>query len=465
MDREHAELQRASREHLLLHFARNGAFGPDRELLVLDRGEGPYVFDTRGRRYVDALSSLFCAQIGYSYGDEMADVARDQFRRLAFNTNWATAHPPAIALAERLAGIAPGDLNHVFFASGGSEAVEAAWKVVRQFHVANGEPQRQKAIARRVAYHGVTLGALALTGVAPFKQPFGPPAIPTRHVSWTNAFRPPPGVVGEGLTRALLDELEDAIVAEGPETVAMIIAEPVQNAGGCITPPDGYWRGLREIADRYGILLVADEVITGFGRLGEWFGVARYGAVPDIVTLAKGITSAYAPMGAVMVSDRVAGPLYDEGRTLLHGITFGGHPVSAAIALRNIEIFERDGVLDNVRLLEGHLRARLEELRRLPIVGDVRGAGFFWAVELVSDGNAATFNAEARERLLRGFLPRRLLDARLIARADDRGDSVLQIAPPLICDRGVLDEIVDGLADVLDDAGRAMGVESATTVA
>ncbi len=448
----------------LLHFTRNGAYGSGgSELLVLDRAEGPYVFDTAGRRYLDGLSSLFCAQIGYSYGAEMAEVARAQMERLPFNTVWATAHPPVLELGERLTALAPDGIGKAFFTSGGSESVEAAWKIVRQFHIANGQPERRKAIARKIAYHGVTLGALALTGVERFKEPFGPPAIETRHVSNTNSFRSEEQ--GEELTRTLLAELEDAVLAEGPETVAMIIAEPVQNAGGCLVPPPGYWAGLREIADRHGILLVADEVITGCGRLGEWFGVTRYGATPDLITIAKGLTSAYAPMGAVLVSDRVAAPLYEGKTTLLHGITFAGHPLCAAIALRNIEIFERDGVLENVHAREEGLRERLETLRELPIVGDVRGEGFFWAVELVKDDQGTRFDPDERERLLRGFMPARLLEARLIARADDRGDAVLQIAPPLISDDAVLDEIVDAMRTVLADAGRFMGLPRALATA
>ncbi|HUO74770.1 MAG TPA: aspartate aminotransferase family protein [Solirubrobacteraceae bacterium] len=443
----------------LLHFARNGDFASGAsDLLVLERGEGPYVFDTHGRRYVDGLSSLFCAQIGYSYGSEMAAVATDQLERLAFNTMWSTAHPPALELADRLTGLAPDGIGKVFFTSGGSESVEAAWKIVRHFHLANGQPERRKAIARKIAYHGVTLGALALTGVGPFKEPFGPPAIETRHVSNTNQFRN--AETGEALTRTLLAELEQVVFEEGPETIAMIIAEPVQNAGGCLVPPPGYWTGLREIADRHGILLVADEVITGCGRLGEWFSVTRYGATPDLITIAKGLTSAYAPMGAVLVADRVAQPLYDDKRALLHGITFGGHPLCAAIALRNIDIFARDGVLENVRAREAGLRERMESLRELPIVGDVRGEGFFWAAELVKDEDGTRFDADERERLLRGFMPGRLREAGLIARADDRGDSVLQIAPPLISDDAVLDEIVEAMRSVLADAGRFAGVKT-----
>jgi adenosylmethionine-8-amino-7-oxononanoate aminotransferase len=442
-------LQQSARDHLLLHFSRNGSPDP---LLVLERGEGPYVFDTEGTRYLDGLSSLFCAQLGYSYGEELASVAAAQLQRLAFSTVWGTAHPAAIELAETLADLMPGDLDHVFFTGGGSESVESAWKLVRQYHVANGEPQRTKAIARDVAYHGVTLGALAFTGLPKMKEQFGPPAIPVTHVANTNAFRAADGEDEAAFCARLLGELEQAIQAEGPDTVAMIILEPVQNAGGCLVAPAGYWKGVREIADRHGILLVSDEVICGFGRLGEWLGVERYGVVPDLATTAKGLTSAYAPMGAVMVSDRVAAPLYDAGRMLLHGITFAGHPLCAAIALRNLEIFRRDGILENVRALEPHLQARLDELRALPIVGDVRGAGFFWAIELVGDEEGRRLDADERERVLRGFLPGRLLEAGLIARPDDRGDAVLHVAPPLISDAAVLDELAAKVGEVLTDA-------------
>jgi adenosylmethionine-8-amino-7-oxononanoate aminotransferase len=247
---------------------------------------------------------------------------------------------------------------------------------------------------------------------------------------------------------------------EGPETIGMVIAEPIQNAGGCLMPPDGYWPGVREICDRHGIVLVADEVISGCGRVGEWFAAPRYEGRPDVITLAKGLTSAYAPMGAVLVSEKVAEPFYRPKATLLHGITFGGHPLSAAIALKNIEIFEREGILDNVRRLTPYLsRQLIEKVLPLPIVGDVRGDGFFWAAELVRDSNNTRLDDDETEELVRGYLPRRILESGLIARPDDRGDTVLQIAPPLISDELVLDEVVDAMRDVLTDAGKHMGVE------
>jgi adenosylmethionine-8-amino-7-oxononanoate aminotransferase len=453
----HDQLQASARDHLLLHFAKQRPG----ELLVLERGEGPYVFDTGGRRYIDALSSLFCAQLGYSYGEEMAAAAASQLTTLAFNTNWGTAHPPSIELAERLADVAPDPGSSVFFTSGGSEAVEAAWKLVREHFLALGQPQRTKAIARDIAYHGVTLGALSFTGVDRFKEPFGRPAIDVAHVANTNAFRAPDGADPAAFCTRLLSEVEDAILAAGPDEVALIIAEPVQNAGGCLTPPPGYWEGLRALAGKYGALLMADEVITGCGRLGEWFGIAREGVVPDLISIAKGLTSAYAAMGAVIAAERVIEPIAERGAVVRHGITFGGHPVSAAIALTNMEIFERDGVLENVRELEPHLAERMGTLCSLPIVGDVRGRGFFWAMELVKDAGNTRFDQAERDRLLRGFLPGRLLEAGLIARADDRGDAVLQIAPPLISDRELLDEIVERLGDVLADAGEHMGLATA----
>ncbi|MBS1861248.1 MAG: aminotransferase class III-fold pyridoxal phosphate-dependent enzyme [Actinobacteria bacterium] len=448
----------SDRSNLLLHFTANGAYGPGgSELLVLERGEGPYVFDTDGRRYVDGLSSLFCSQIGYSYGEEMAAAAAAQLGRLSFNTNWATAHPPAIELASALVERAPAGMAAAFFTSGGSESVEAAWKMARQYHLANGEPQRTKAIARDIAYHGVTLGALSFTGVPRFKEPFGRPAIDTRHVSNTNSFRSPLG--GEELTTALLEELDRAIEEEGPDQVAIVIAEPIQNAGGCLVAPPGYWQGVRQICDRYGILLIADEVIAGCGRLGRWFASDHYGIRPDLITIAKGLTSAYAPMGAVIAGDRVAEALRRPGVSLLHGITFGGHPLCAAIALQNVEIFERDGVLENVRRRGSYLRDRLEQkLRPLPIVGDLRGDGFFFAAEMTPDGGEGRFESDQVARLVREIVPRLLLERGLIARADDRGDPVLQIAPPLISDDAVLDEVVDAMRDVLAAAGDEIGL-------
>jgi adenosylmethionine-8-amino-7-oxononanoate aminotransferase len=449
-------LEQRALKHLLLHFSRNGAYGPGgARLPVIVRGEGPYVWDADGNRYFDAMSGLISSQLGYSFGDEMGAAGAEQLRELFFVPTWAQAHEPAIELAARLAELAPGDLNQAFFTSGGGDSNESAWKIARQYHLFNGEPQRTKAITRKVAYHGATLGALALTGVEPYREPFAPAAIDVRHVSNTLRFRAADGDDEEALCARLLTEVEDCLLAEGPETISLILAEPVQTAGGCITPPDGYWAGLREIADRHGILLAADEVVTGFGRLGHWLGGDRFGIVPDLITAAKGMTSSYAPMGAVLVSDRVADAFRaDAKRTLLHGLTFGGHPLSCAIALKNLEILEREGVAGNVLEFEPLLRQRLGELLAFPGVGDVRGAGFMWAIEFARPDGGTLTDGE-RERLLREFLPERLRVAGIVTRTDDRGGHpVMFVAPPLICDADQLDELLGGIAEVIADSDR-----------
>ena len=449
------ELSASASRHLLLNMTPNGSVGTDGDnLFVVQRGEGPYVDDADGRRYIDGLSGLYCCQLGYSYAAEFAEAADRQLRELCFSPLWsASAHPTAIELAERLSRIAPVDIEHTFFSGGGAEAVETAWKIARKYHALRGDPGRTKAIARRGVYHGLTVGTLSFTDDPGLKEPYGPPAIETRFVSHTNRFGLPGELADDAAyTAHLLGELEAAILAEGPETIAMLIAEPVQNRGGCITPPEGYWPGLRALADRYGFLLVADEVITAFGRLGEWFGGDRYGARPDIVTVAKGITAGYAPMGATLVGTKVTEVLNRPGEVLNHGYTFGGHPLSAAIALRSLDIMERDGILDNVRGLQDHLATRMNSLAALPIVGDVRGAGFFYACELVGDLDDGGFSDTARAALVADLVPRRLREAGLLARVYNRAAPLVQIAPPLISDRQLLDRIADIIADTLDEA-------------
>jgi adenosylmethionine-8-amino-7-oxononanoate aminotransferase len=446
-------------QHLLLNMTANGSLGRDGEdLFVVRRGDGPYVEDVDGNRYIDGLSGLYCCQLGYSYAEEFATAAAEQLRELCFSPLWsASAHPTAIELAERLAGIAPRDVEHTFFSSGGAEAVEAAWKIARKYHALRGESRRTKAISRRGAYHGLTLGALSLTDDPGLTEPFGPPAIETVFVSNTSRAGQPSEFADDAVfTRHLLAELEGAIIAAGPETIAMLIVEPVQNRGGCITPPDGYWPGLRALADRYGFLLVADEVITAFGRLGEWFGGDRYGARPDIVTVAKGITAGYAPMGATLVGAQVAEVINRPGAVLNHGYTFGGHPLSAAIALRSLHIFERERILDNVRDLQDHLAKRMADLSPLAIVRDVRGAGFFYALELAGDAEDGGFTDAARGALVADLIPRRLREAGLLARVYNRAAPLLQIAPPLVSDRELLDRIADVIADTLDEASQAL---------
>jgi adenosylmethionine-8-amino-7-oxononanoate aminotransferase len=446
-----AELQQAARDHLWLHFTRMGGY-KEHEIPVIVRGEGCYLEDSNGKRYLDALAGLFTVQIGYSYGEEVGEAAAAQMRELPFYTNWSYAHPRAIELAAEVARLAPGDLNRLFFVSGGSEAIEAAWKLARQYHQARGE-RRWKAVSRRTAYHGTTMGALSINGIAALRAPFEPLVPDVIHVRNTNRYHRAPEETEEEFTAFLLDDLESAIVAEGPGTVALVVMEPVQNAGGSITPPAGYWQGVREICDRYGILLCADEVITAFGRLGAWFGSELYDIRPDIVTCAKGLSSAYASIGAVIAADHVVEPFLGEKEMYAHGITFGGHPVQCAIALKNLEIMQREKIVERVVENEDAFRASLEQLLDLPIVGDLRGRGYFWALELVRDKETrAGFSDEESESLLRDFLSPRFFEKGLICRSDDRGDPVVQISPPLIAGQAEFDEIAGILGDVLAEA-------------
>jgi adenosylmethionine-8-amino-7-oxononanoate aminotransferase len=473
------QLQQAARDHLWLHFTRMGGYR-DGEVPVIVRGDGCYLEDANGKRYLDALAGLFAVQIGYSYGDEVGEAAAAQMRELPFYTNWSYAHPRAIELAAEVASLAPGDLNRVFFVSGGSEAVESAWKLARQYYSARGEQRaavahapahqvrvdfdaeqaarytggrRWKAISRNVAYHGTTMGALSINGIPALRTPFEPLVPEVLHVRNTNRYHRPPAETEEEFTSFLLDELRQTIEATGPDTVAMVIMEPVQNAGGAFTPPAGYFQGVRALCDEYEILLCADEVITGFGRVGAWFGSERYDIRPDLVTCAKGLSSAYASIGAVIATDRVMEPFLQGERMYTHGVTFGGHPVAAAIALKNLEIMRREKIVEHVASQQEPVRETLAQLLELPIVGDLRGTGFFYAIELVKDRDTReTFSDEECERLLRGFLTPRMFEAGLICRADDRGDPVIQISPPLIAGQTEWDELVGILGTVLEEA-------------
>jgi adenosylmethionine-8-amino-7-oxononanoate aminotransferase len=454
MDRD--ALQEAARKHLWMHFTRLGSY-QRADVPIITRGEGCYVWDDQGQRLLDALSGLFTVQVGHGR-KELSEAARAQAEKLAYFPIWSYAHPSAIELAERISELAPGDLNRVFFTGGGSEAVESAWKLARQYFRATGEAQRTKAIARKIAYHGTTLGALALTGVPGLRVPFEPLAPGGIHVANTDRFRCPMCEHAPACTLACADDIEEAILFEGPETVAAVFLEPVQNAGGCIPPPPGYFDRVREICDRYGVLLVSDEVICAFGRLGEMFGCERYGYQPDMITTAKGMTSGYSPLGSVIVSERLVAPFLDAKKSFSHGLTFGGHPVSCAVSLANLDIFDREAILEHVRAHEGELQERLESLLDLRIVGEVRGAGYFWALELVKDRDTkAGFTDEESEDLLRGFLSPRLYEAGLICRADDRGDPVVQLAPPLIAEATEFDFIEATLRTVLTEAWKRIG--------
>ncbi|HEY6796860.1 MAG TPA: aspartate aminotransferase family protein [Kineosporiaceae bacterium] len=448
-------LAEKARDHLWMHFTRHSSFndGPG-HVPVIVRGEGAYVWDDTGRRYLDGLAGLFTVQVGHGR-QELADAAGTQARELAFFPLWSYAHPRAIELAERLAAGAPGDLNRVFFTTGGGEAVESAWKLARQYFRATGQPGRYKVISRAVAYHGTPQGALSITGIPAAKEMFEPLVPGSFRVPNTNLYRAPEHLRDDpkafGLWAA--NRIEEAIVFEGPDTVAAVFLEPVQNSGGCFPPPPGYFDRVREICDRYDVLLVSDETICAFGRIGGMFACGDLRYQPDMITCAKGMSSGYAPIGAMIASDRLFEPFRHGTTYFPHGYTFGGHPVSAAVALANLDILDREGLYHHVRREAPAFRATLEKLLDLPIVGDVRGEGFFYGIELVKDkATRETFDDDESERLLRGFLSKALFDAGLYCRADDRGDPVVQLAPPLIIGQREFDEIEAILRSVLTEA-------------
>ena len=450
------ELQALAKRHLWMHFSRLGAYR-DNDIPVFTRGSGVRLHDSRGRQFLDGLSGLFVVQAGHGRAD-LAEAGARQGAELAYYPLWSAAHPAAIELAARLAELAPADLNRVFFTTGGSEAVESAWKLARAYFQAVGQPRRTKVISRVLAYHGTTMGALAVTGLPAIRTQFEPLVPGARHVANTNRFRSafPPEVTADDarFAAACAQAIDDAIVAEGPDTVAAVFVEPVQNTGGCLPPPPGYFSAVREVCDRHGVLLVSDEVICGFGRLGAWFGAERYGFVPDMITFAKGVTSGYSPLGGVICRDFLAEPFLIGDASYAHGITFGGHPVSCAVALANLRVLEEEGIVAHVAASEPALAERLRSLAELPLVGDVRGAGFFWALELVKDADdpSTRFTPEERTALIRGTVAPGLFDAGLICRPDDRVDPVVQLAPVLLCGEAEFDEIEQILRRVLTAA-------------
>lgn len=448
------DMQQAARDHLWMHFTRHSVYEQGGHVPTIVRGEGHKIWDDTGREYIDALAGLFVVQVGHGR-TELAETAMKQAEKLAFFPIWSYAHPAAIELAERLAQGAPGDLNRVFFTTGGGEAVESAWKLAKQYFKLTGKPRKHKVISRSIAYHGTPHGALSITGLPPLKEDFEP-LVPGAHkVPNTNIYRASEDLRDDpkAFGRWAADRIAEAIEFEGPDTVAAVFLEPVQNAGGCFPPPPGYFERVREICDEYDVLLVSDEVICAFGRIGSMFACSDFGYVPDIITCAKGMTSGYSPIGAMIASDRLFEPYKEGTNSFAHGYTFGGHPVSSAVALANLDIFEREGLNDHVKQNAPAFRRTLERLHDLPIVGDVRGEGYFYGIELVKDkATRETFNEAESESMLRGFLSKALFDAGLYCRADDRGDPVVQLAPPLTIGQAEFDDIEQRLRSVLTEA-------------
>ena len=442
------ETSLAGVENLMLHFT---PYSEDwSKLPVIVSGEGCYVTDDKGNDYIDGLAGLFTTQVGHGR-TELAEVAAKQMKELGFFPNWSFQHPRSLELAAKISEIAPGDLNSSFFVSSGSEAVETVIKLARQYHKTNGEPGRYKIISREVAYHGTTMGALSVTGLPGFKAPFEP--LPSGFFHVRNTQQDPEGAA---------DAIEQMIEAEGPELVAAVVLEPVQNAGGCLVPPPDYWKRVREICDLHGVLLVSDAVICAFGRLGEWFGIERFDMVPDMTSFAKGVTSGYLPMGGVVVNDRIASTLRENAPMFTHGSTFGGHPVSSAVAVENIAIMEREKLLQNVHDLEGHFG---DELKRMasdrPIVKEVRGMGFFWAVEVNPErADGTPLEGDEYQKYFKGVVSRKLLEGGLICRFDDKDDPVIQFSPALVSDREVLSRIAEITDGALTELEKQLGYRS-----
>lgn len=454
----------AARDHLWGHFTRHSVYEPvdaggkGAEVPVIVRGSGHHIWDAAGNRYIDGLSGLFTVQVGHGR-TELAQAAAKQAEQLAFFPLWSYAHPTAIELAERLAGYAPADLNRVFFTTGGGEAVEAAWKLAKQYFKLTGKPEKTKVISRSIAYHGTPHGALSITGIPDIKEVFEPLVPGALKVPNTGFYRAPEEFRDDeyAFGQWAANQIAELIEAEGPDTVAALFLEPVQNSGGCFPPPPGYFQRVREICDQYDVLLVSDETICAFGRIGSMFACNDFDYVPDIITCAKGLSSGYSPIGAMIASERLFEPFRHGTTAFAHGYTFGGHPVSAAVALANLDLMEAEGLNQRVKDLAPAFKAQLETLLDIPIVGDVRGAGYFYGIELVKDkATRETFNEEESEKLLRGFLSKALYEAGLYCRADDRGDPVIQLAPPLTIGEEEFAEITAILRAVLTEASELL---------
>ena len=409
---------------------------------VIVTGEGPYAIDKDGNRFLDGVSGLFTTQIGYSHGKEIGEAAAKQLEELCFYPNWAATHPSALALTERILGLAPDRMSRVLLTSGGSESVESAMKLVRQHFLAKGQPLKRKIIARRGAYHGCTMGALSLTGIPLSRVPFEPLDPNVRHAANTHQRTCLYCHDKGGCTLTCADAIEQQILAEGPDTVAAVVVEPIQNGGG-LPPAEGYGARIREICDKYGVLLWCDEVITGFGRVGAWFATDRLGFNADICTFAKGITSGYAPCGGVVFTEAVGEPLINADAMYAHGFTFGGHPLACAVSLANLDIMERLGVIDNVLANEDYYAAAMADVAASSdLVVEARGKGFYHSLELTDNALTAPVAGAVRKH-------------GVIVRPDVRVKPMVVTALPLICGPEQIDELTGALKAALADVAAA----------
>jgi adenosylmethionine-8-amino-7-oxononanoate aminotransferase len=433
-----------AKQHLWVQNKQRATLDQEGELPVIERGEGIYLWDVEGRRYIDALSGLWVSAVGHGRA-ELGDVARDQMAKLAYTSTFDFATQPAVALAEKIASLTPGDLDHIYFTNSGSEAVEVAIKIAKQYHFNRGDQKRFKVISRIGSYHGQTAGALSVNAASYAKKvPFEPLMPGSVHVPGINCYRCPYEKSYPSCDVFCARTIEDRIQFEKPETIAAIIAEPVSIANANHFPAKEYWQTLRRICDKHGILLIADEVINGFGRTGRWFAMEHFDVVPDLMTMAKGITSGYVPLGAVAARHHVAEAFHGGAdEAFSSGLTFGSHPVTTAVSLANIAIIERERLVENAARVGEHLGSRLSQLADAhPTVGEARGIGLLWALEMVKD--KATRESFAPADNIAGRLVRKFRDRGLLTRAGN----YVYIAPPLVINR----EEADAVVDVLDEA-------------
>ncbi|HLW48703.1 MAG TPA: aspartate aminotransferase family protein [bacterium] len=407
--------------------------------VIIVEGRGAMLKDADGREYIDGLSGLWNVNVGHGRA-ELAEAAADQMRRLAFNSNYAGAsNIPSIRLAERLVHLAYPNSSGVYFTTGGAESNESAIKTARFYWKVRGKPGKVKIVSRIHGYHGVTMAAMSATGMAVFHKMFGPLVPNFVHIPAPYAYRWPGGDVAAEAA----DALEQAIVREGPDTVAAFLAEPVQGAGGVIPPPPGYFERVRAICNKYEVLLIADEVITGFGRTGRWFALGHWNVEPDIVSFAKGVTSAYLPLGGIVLSDRVHGTLLEAppDQKFMHAATYSGHPVCCAVGLTNIDIIEREGLVARAAVIGRRLLAGLETLRELPSVGDVRGFGLMCGVELVEDKATKKPAIGLGGRVVREARSRGLIARIRGGSVDPAAGDTITLAPPLMTPEETIDRI------------------------
>lgn len=447
------DYQALDRQHHLHPFTDFKSLGEEGSRIIT-HADGVYIYDSQGNRILDGMAGLWCVNLGYGR-QELVDAANEQMQQLPYYNNFfKTTHPPAVKLAAKLSELAPEHINHVFFTGSGSEANDTVLRMVRRYWAIKGKPEKQWVISRENGYHGSTVAGMSLGGMAPMHDQGGPCVPGISHICQPYWFGEGRDMSQEAFGKQCAQALEEQILALGEDKVAAFIAEPVQGAGGAIIPPDSYWPAVKEVLAKYDILLIADEVICGFGRLGEWFGSTHYGLKPDLMPIAKGLSSGYLPIGAVLVGDRVADTLIEDGGEFFHGFTYSGHPVCAAVALKNLELLESERVVEKVRdELGPYLAKRWQELAEHPLVGEARSLGLIGALELVADKSTGE---RFDKSLSAGNLCRDLcFEHGLVMRSV--GDTMV-MSPPLIITRDEIDELVSKARLALDKTAEKLAI-------